>query len=268
MEEGVLMTIYAVEYIRDADEGEMYAQLFRCSDGNIYVVKLMSNPVGKKALFNELLSYRLGRLLNLSLAAGEIVVFSRERFSNPALLDEMGIQDGPHFGSLYIENALEYRSDMLPYCTNSNMLPEIIVFDHWITNYDRRLEPQNLLAVGEGPYELVLIDHAHAFNGPDWTIDAIIPWTYGDNIIWGRIYQEFVPFMDNEDPFGSALDKLESITDQEIASAFGKDLPPEWQVSKEEVKVLLFHLITRKNRLRKVIQRLKVYFPIWNSLGN
>lgn len=259
------MTIYATEYLRDVDEGEMYAQLFRCSDGNNYIVKVMSNPMGRRALFNELISYRLGRLLDLPLAKGRIIVFSKKKFNDPNWLEEMGISEGPHYGSLFIENVSEYSSDKLPYCKNIHILPEIIVFDHWITNYDRRLEPQNILVVGKKPYKLVLIDHAHAFNGPDWTIESIVPWTYGKNIIWGEIYEEFVPYMDSEDPFGLALMKLESISDKEIANAFGKDIPPEWQVSKEEVITLLFHLITRKNRIRQIIKPLKVHFPIWNS---
>jgi hypothetical protein len=261
------MAVYATEYLRDIDEGEIYAQLFRCSDGNTYVVKVMSNPIGRKALFNELVSYRLGRLLNLSLAEGRVIVFSKKFFNDPNFLDKMGIQEGPHFGSLFIKSTSRYSSDTLPFCKNLQMLPEMIVFDHWITNYDRRVEPQNILVVGKKPYELVLIDHAHAFNGPDWTIESLIPWTYGNNIIWGEVYQEFVPFMDNEDPFEMALEKLEAITDEEIAAAFGKDLPPEWQVSKEEIKTLLFHLITRKKRIRKIITRLKRYFPVWNSSG-
>ncbi|PKG21528.1 HipA family kinase [Niallia nealsonii] len=259
------MTIYATEYLGAVDEGEMYAQLFRCSDGNTYVVKAMSNPIGRRAIFNELVSYRLGRLLNLPLSYGRIIVFSKSIFNDPHLLDEKGIQEGPHFGSLFIKNASEYSPDKLYFCKNIHMLPEIIVFDHWITNYDRRLEPQNILVVGKNPYELVLIDHADAFNGPDWTIESLVSWTDSKDIIWGEIYQEFVPFIDNEDPFGLALEKLESITDEEIAAAFGKDIPSEWQVSKEEVKTLLFHLIMRKKRVRKIITHLKSYFPIWNS---
>jgi hypothetical protein len=259
------MTVYAIEYLKDVDEGEMYAQLFRCSDGNIYVVKVMSNPMGRRALFNELVSYRLGRLLNLSLAKGRIIVFTKKIFNNPKLLDEMGIHEGPHFGSLFIKNANSYTSDKLPFCKNIHMIPEMIVFDHWITNYDRRQEAQNILVVGKNPYELVLIDHADAFTGPDWTIKCLITRTNDTNIIWGSIYQEFVPFIDNNNPFGIALEKLEAITDEEIAAAFGKDLPVEWQVSKNEVKVLLHHLIVRKKKIRKIISGLKGYFPIWNS---
>ncbi|MCM2533018.1 hypothetical protein NDK43_12250 [Neobacillus pocheonensis] len=259
------MTVYATEYIRDVEEGEMYAQLFRCNDGNIYVVKVMSNPRGRRALFNELVSYQLGGLLNLPIAKGQIIVFSKDIFNDPYLLDEMGIQEGPHFGSLFIKNASSFSLDKLPFCENISMLPEMIVFDHWITNFDRWSEPQNLLVVGKEQYKLVLIDHAHAFNGPDWTIGSLIYWTKNTDIIWGGIYQEFVPFIDNEDPFALALKKLEAITNEEIAAAFGKNLPSEWQVSKEEVKTLLFHLILRKKMIRKMMADLKDYFPIWSS---
>ena len=259
------MTVYATEYIRDADEGEMMAQLFRCSDGKIYVVKVMLNPTGKRALFNELVAYRLGALLSLPVAYGQVIVFSKNRFSDPNLFDQMGIQEGPHFGSLFMEGATSYSSDKLPYCKNIYKLPDLIVFDNWISNFDRKREPQNLLIVGKKTYEFVLIDHAHAFNGPNWTIESLISWTYDTDSIWGGIYQDFIPYMDNKEPFGRALTKLNALTDREMAAAFGKDLPPEWEVSKEEVQILLFHLIKRKEMMKELITSLKGYFPIWNA---
>lgn len=259
------MSVYAVEYIKDVEEGEMAAKLFLCSDGNIYIVKLMSNPNGKRSLFNELVAYRLGTLLHLPIATGQIIIFSKHKLKDPKLLKRMAIEEGPHFGSLLINNASMYTPGKLNHCKNTSTLPEIIVFDHWISNYDRKDEPQNILISGQNPYQLAYIDHADAFNGPDWTIESLNYYTWNSQVIWGSTYDEFVPFIDNADPFGLALIKLESIKEEELAAAFGRDIPSEWQVSKEEVKTLLFHLIIRKQQMKKLIAGLRRYFPIWNS---
>ncbi|MCM3033040.1 HipA family kinase [Niallia sp. MER 6] len=259
------MSVYAVEYIKDVEEGEMAAKLFLCSDGNVYIVKLMSNPNGKRSLFNELVSYRLGELLGLPIATGKIIIFSKKKLKDPKLLKRMAIEEGPHFGSLLIKNASMYSSDKLYHCNNTFTLPEIIMFDNWISNYDRREERQNILLTGNNPYQLAFIDHADAFYGPEWSIESLNYYTWNNHVIWGSTYEEFVPFIDNADPFGLALNKLYSIKDEEIAAAFGKDIPSDWQVSKEEVKMLLFHLIIKKQQMKKTIADLRSYFPIWNS---
>jgi hypothetical protein len=47
---------------------------------------------------------------------------------------------------------------------------QVICFDEWIANYDRH--PGNLL-FGD-PDRFLLIDHGHAFTGPNWTISSLI----------------------------------------------------------------------------------------------
>jgi hypothetical protein len=259
------LTIYAVDYIKEIGTGEMQPQLFKCSDGNRYVVKLMSNPLGKKALFNELISYRLGRLLNLPIAKGCIINFSKKRLKNSSFMEKFRVQEGPHFGSLFLEGTSHFTEKNLSKCSNLDIVPEMIVFDHWISNSDRSSESQNLLIVnGEKP-SLLMIDHADAFFGPNWDIRSLIKQTENSEVIWGKNYQAFIPFIDNKNPFEKALFHIDAILNEQIAIAILRDIPKEWQVSKNELKVLLYHLITRKEHMRKILFKLKPFFPIWSS---
>ncbi|OIK08609.1 hypothetical protein BIV60_25715 [Bacillus sp. MUM 116] len=161
------MTIYAIEHIKDIGSGEMHAQLFRCSDGNSYVVKFMSNPLGRKA-FKQSSS-------------------------------------------------------------------------------------------------LALIDHADAFRKSNWNITSIFSRIDNMEVRWGQVYQEFVPYIDQKQPFQSALEKLDSIPDEQIAEIVDQALPGEWKISRDELIILLTYLIQRRENLRKIISQLKGFFPIWSS---
>ncbi|MED3562982.1 HipA family kinase, partial [Bacillus xiapuensis] len=202
------MTIYAIEHIKDIGSGEMHAQLFRCSDGYSYVVKFISNPLGRKALFNELISFRLGKLLNLPIAEGMVVHFSKNKLKNPDLMEKFKIEEGPHFGSRFLEQASHFNRLQLPLCDNIGIAPEMIVFDYWISNFDRARQPSNLLIVGKQSPSLALIDHADAFRKSNWNITSILSRIDNMEVRWGQVYQEFVPYIDQKQPFQTALEKL------------------------------------------------------------
>jgi hypothetical protein len=229
--------------------------VFLCDDGRPYVVKFLSNPQGLRILPNEWWAFQLGRLLGLPMGEAEKIVLAQDLLALPELA-EFHLQAGPHYGSLCLTDFTHCSSvEKVEKCTNLEIVPMMIVFDHWINNNDRYCSNRNLLIDMSKSWRLHLIDHGSCFYGAGWTIDVLNEHAGRVETYWGEVYQRFVPFLDQNQPFEAALKRLEALPDHQIQKAITTDIPPEWQVSDEEKDALVRHLIARKPLVRAALQR-------------
>lgn len=255
------MNVRAVHYTSAIQEGWSKPVLFRCDDGNEYVVKLMSNPQGLKVLPNEMIAYRLGRLLDLPVVKCAVVHISEELINVFPVLKDMQVKAGPHIGSLYYKNAkpLQEAHD-LEGCNNLVKAAGVIAFDHWIQNWDRSDNASNILVLEQDKQKKILmIDHANALTG-HWTIDTLKKNRRNVSVYWGRVYELLVPYIDDSRPFKQILRKIHAINKADLWTTVA-GLPPEWQVSHKEQRKLVKYLDYRKTAAAEALSQLKVYFP-------
>ena len=259
-----MTTITAARYIRPMRTGFCRPQLFECDDGNQYVIKFMSNPQGIRILPNELIAYRLGKLLHLPVVEGKIIYIPEQLIVTTPDLSPFHLTPGPHFGSVFYPNAIHATNDSISKCANLCQVPLIIVFDYWINNNDRAGSSANFIVTREDVWTLRLIDHGSCFYGAGWASDILRQNNCHIEAYWGEVYERFVPFIDGPRPFDEALALLESLSRTQIEEAV-IDIPEEWEVSQDELHVLIEHLIQRQSHVREAIEQLKPYFLIWSS---
>lgn len=248
--------IQAVRYITPLI-GWSSPHLMECSDGNLYVVKLSSNPQGVRALVNEMISCWIAQRLKLPVPDGQ-VIYIHETVRNQGLHFGFDLGLGPHFGSRYIPDCTNHPTDAeLAGCSNITQAADIIAFDYWLDNNDRfswKEYPQNILvSKGEFP-RLWIIDNANIFNGPNWTEQSVLNSVAVHRMFWGSLYAKFVPFMDSRDPFRQAIANITALPADDLLEVMDV-IPVEWGVTREEIAAVTCALNSRKS-----------YLPYWLSL--
>ncbi|KIL36978.1 hypothetical protein SD71_04585 [Cohnella kolymensis] len=254
------MNVKAVSYIRAIEEGWSRPLLFRCDDGNQYVVKLLNNPQGIKVLPNEMIAFRLGRLLHLPVGECAIVHVSGELITQSPALRDMQVKAGPHLGSVYRETVkVLQNADDLTGCCNLDKAAGMIAFDHWIQNWDRADNIGNILVSKEDDNKkIVMIDHANAFTG-SWTLDSLKENRTNRSVYWGKIYELFIPHISDKRLFKSALRQIQSLSKAELWTAMS-GLPRKWSVSHTEQRKLVKYLEYRKVAAGEALKDLRKKF--------
>jgi hypothetical protein len=129
--------------------GQTRAQLIVAEDGQQYVVKYSSNPVGRRVLVNELISSLTLKNLgirtpsNAFISVDEVVL---EHNPEIGVVSDSCIRPpsvGLHFGSRYVGSdsvrVYDFFPDqMLSLLTNLNDFFGALVFDKWFSNSDAR----------------------------------------------------------------------------------------------------------------------------------
>jgi hypothetical protein len=234
--------------------GYCQPKLFECDDGKRYVVKLMSNPQGIRALPNELIACRLGKLLKLPIVPGQIVYLPKALIKNNRELKQQRVQSGPHFGSLYIANGKEPSKQNIKKCVNLHQGVDMIVFDHWIQNDDRGID-NIILSSGDTP-KFYIIDHEGCFGGAGWYDKSLKRHRSVVKPYWSLIYKRFAPYIEWSDKtFQEPLKRLESLSFSKIRNALD-NIPQEWQLETEEIDLLADYLEKRKGLVRSAILKL------------
>ncbi|WP_110932900.1 HipA family kinase [Paenibacillus bouchesdurhonensis] len=253
----------AIQYIKPMEQGWTQPHIFRCDDLNTYVVKLINNPDGTGVLANEWIAGRLGSLLHLPIANSRIIVITHDLLDMYPELKKLDITSGLHIGSCFEEYGVNVGEHVdLSDCRNLHHAAGMIVFDHWINNWDRHITQANLLYL-QDKQEILLIDHSDAFFGPDWDMDE---WWENEEleVFWGPLYEKFAPYIDNSDPFEEYLDAIESLEEADLRNAI-HGIPHQWSIPEDDLDQLVDFLLFRKDRVRFALGELIEHFPIWHS---
>ncbi|MFM9281767.1 HipA family kinase [Paenibacillus jiagnxiensis] len=258
--------LQAVTYVRSLF-GWSKPHLMQCSDGNLYVVKLSSNPQGIRALANEMICCRLAKLLNLPVPDGQ-VIHIHESLRTQFLELGFNIGDGPHFGSRYIPDSTDNPSDEeLGSCINIAQAADMITFDYWLDNNDRYLwrdYGQNILVSRGSDSQIWMIDNANILSGPNWTPESVLNSVSEYRKFWGPLYAKFVPYLDGPNPFDSAIAAINALPSSDLLDITA-DLPVEWGVNRRELVTVSFALDCRRWNLSNWLLQLKDHFPLWRS---
>lgn len=243
--------------------------LVRCSDGNSYYVKFAQNPEGPRVLVNEFVAGSLAILLDLPVPKFEFIDVQQD-FINVFSPDlPFPVTAGIHFGSQEVKKALAITNGkMLDELSNSEIVPMLLLFDHWIHNADRDKNKGNLL-LNLSTKELIVIDHTHVFEiGPLWDAvqlqHRIAETSIAPLDLEGFVYHRLIRFVKGNDPFAPALDRFNSLVKESVVSIVG-EIPEEWGCTEQEKHILLEYLMNRHSLIPSVPQLLRSQLPYWKG---
>lgn len=241
-------------------------------DGEPYIVKFKQNPEGLRVLANEYVCAKLAKKLHLPIPNPALIQVSDEFIKDfgTKISDHVGeqITTGIHFGTKKLKKAYPLtNADMIYLARNVHIVPEILLFDHWIHNSDRDRNGGNLL-FDAVKMELVILDHTHAFDlGPIWTATQLTQRMNDRYIIFdtsGYVYKKLVPHIRGNQPFHSILDKMSRLTRDDLWNIIDS-IPDQWEVCEEDKIALHSYLWNRLNRIEEVLPLLKPVLPFWKG---
>lgn len=225
------MSVTAVEYREELATGSTRPLVLLCEsptgEAQDYVVKLRSSSkTGPFGLASEWLCSGLASSLNLSIpspAVVEIVPEFANSVPNDAIRARLLENLGPNFGSVFWSGGYSTWPRGRPLSRQLRpVAADILCFDVFIQNLDRRPEKPNVLWRGE---EIAVVDHELAFPFP-FLVGCNEPWT--DPFVAGiRQHVFFSSLKGNLDSLDRFQGAVESITDRDLGSLF-QDLPGEW----------------------------------------
>ena len=264
--------VTAVQHVRRM-RGGAQAQLMRCSDGRLYVVKFRNNPQSVRVLANEFLVTHLAERIGLPVApvavvevGGWLIEHSPEMTVQLAA-KTIPCEPGLSFGSQYCVPPCEGQSfDWLPQTQldrvrNLGAFAGALALDKWTCNADSR-QAVFWRKARERKYTATFIDHGYCFNAGEWTFpDSPLRGTYG----WNDVYAD-VRGWESFEPWVTKIEEL----DEAALMSLGETLPPEWYGGDwDELAKLLTTLAKRRTRVRELIDEFRRStrnpFPNWRE---
>lgn len=224
-------------------------------DGHRYVVKLMANKVGPKALANEWLGWRLARRVGLCVPRGEMVCIPPTLVRKSRYLRRVCADEGVHFGSRYLAGC-EYVGRRVMRCSvNKDEVVGTMLFDHLLYNDDRTLNRKNFLARWEGRgYRIYAIDHSHLLGSGRWTEESILRRSESHEINQRRAFGWLLRHYLTWEKLAPYAARINSITDDEVADIIA-EIPPAWLTDAERDIVLRFWQ-TKRPQTEEVAERI------------
>ena len=239
--------------------GKTQSQLIQCSDGYLYVVKFLNNPLHSRVLVNEMLGAQLALMLGLPVPDIRCVNVSEEFVKDSKHLvikidgDEEPCATGVQYGSRY--PGRPHRTmviDSLPAeylreVRNRECFFGAFIFDLWTCNCDaRQMIFYRIVDDKAATYSALLIDNDGCFNGPEWTLSE----NRNRRLICERKGSKQAYNPESFEPF---LGAVEEINPSDLESC-GRNIPEEWYDGKnDELEQLLEKLYDRRTKIRREI---------------
>jgi len=262
--------VAAIQHVRSMHGGAQ-AQLMRCSDGKLYVVKFRNNPQDVRILANEFIVSKLARLVGLTVPAPAIVEVEEWLVENSPGLTiklvgrEIPCASGLQFGSQYAIDPIMGRIvDFIPATflgrvRNIEEFAGILAVDKWTNNSDGR-QAVYFRRSRERKYTATFIDYGYCFNGGEWTFpDYPLRGAFPRNDVYRDItgWESFEPW----------LSRMENL-DKDLIWGVAGSVPPVWYNSQwDELRQLAETLIKRQAIIRDLIRGFQASprrpFPKW-----
>lgn len=248
-------------------KGVSGSHYLECDDGNIYVVKFLTEDDSDKTIINEFLSYLIGSRLNCPLSDFKFVVIPKELILLDPDLSKRNIKIEPtpihHFGSLKLENAFDFEDPRFPktqdYKTtldrieNKSQMPSVVILDNLVIHNDRHFGNNMLQVTSQTPlkYKYYCVDFSVAFKGHKWINNHL---AMEPNL--AKLSPSCLPMLSLplEEPqqMEEEIRKLEAIKDDEI-SGFVAAIPSSWHISNSERQTLETFLKKRRDRIKEIL---------------
>lgn len=207
--------------------GVTMPRLMEGSDGKLYVVKLMGNRVGAKALANEWLGWRLGKRLGLPVLRSEVARIAPRVATSPALR-RMCQAGEVHFATRYLASSEYVGRHAMMYAVNKDEVVGAMLFDHLLYNEDRTLNRKNLLARRERcGARIYVIDHSHLLGSGRWQAQSILARsediTVDRRLAYGWLLRHYI----TRERLEAHVARIRAVRAEEIEAILA-EIPPAW----------------------------------------
>lgn len=253
--------LIGLNYLGPVGRGVTTPQLFRATDGKVYVVKLQKNRLGPKVLANEFLGARLGEILGLCFPPGDVIRLDEQVLKSSRRPLPSSIVPGKHFACQYLSNTRYLNSFNLRKAGNKEEMAGVILFDHLFHNADRTLNWRNLLLRREeGGYKIYAIDNSHLFRRGRWTKASLEKMAPQIKINKFRIYGTLLKRVMRPEYFAGYLAKLQQLSDSDLQTLVD-EIPSEWLPYSGDRQALHQFLITRRDMAGDIVTCLCSLIP-------
>jgi hypothetical protein len=228
--------------------GETQPQVFECSDGEDWVLKLPGNPHLATGLcadwIGTVLAQRAGvPVIECNLVEVDELALSTMRLDTPA---HSWATSGIAFGSRYLRDAKDVTGlEGAVHAISADDRARIVVTDTWLDVLDRKKPGQgqwNLLMrtdVGRGA--IVVIDYGMALG------ELLGPPLLAPVQMEVRVPPEWRPHLDRTE-IRAAIAAAEAIPGEDIRAVV-QSLPPAWRAAAPRATELPNYLLTRQSSL-------------------
>jgi hypothetical protein len=253
--------LVALNYLGSVGRGVTRPQLFRATDGKVYVVKLQNNRLGPKVLANELLGARFGQILGLCFPPGDVIKIDEQVLKNSRRPLPAKIRPGRHFACQFLSNTRYLGPFNLRKADNKEEMAGVILFDHLFHNFDRTLNWRNLLLRREAKgYRIYAIDNSHLFRRGRWTKESLQKLAPQIKINRFRTYGTLLKRCLRPELFDSYLAKIRQLSDGFLQSLV-EEIPSEWLPHAGDREALQQFLITRRDMAGDIVTCLCALIP-------
>lgn len=258
-----------VSYFQRAIEnGITRPSLVQATDSKEYVLKARNEEgTNGKTLLNELIGYRLGKLLDVPMPNLKLLRLEKDFIENNDFYRDIGAKSGICVGSEYLKGNAKVNPVILDRASNVSDIPGIILFDQVIMNNDRAENDGNLFFERKTK-KIIAIDHSHVFTSDIWDVGQIN--RLNDTIpsivknIDGQVYKYCSPFVNGNSPFHYCKMKYDSITLERLDEVFS-DIPLEWNISEEEIIGLKEFVWGQIQHIDEILEEMKPHFSYWKG---
>lgn len=241
--------------------GATTPQLFRASDGKVYVVKLQNNRMGPKVLANELLGSKMGEMLGLCFPRGGVIKIEEQVVRRSRILLTAGVTPGRHYACEFLSHTGYVTRNSLGKASNRGQMAGVMLFDHMFHNLDRTLNRRNLLVRREGGgLKIYAIDNSHLFRRGRWTVESLEKLAPSIKINRHRAYGWLLKHYLTPGDFTPYLERIQAITDSQLAELV-ESIPREWLPQESERQALERYLVTRRDMVGEIAVCLRALIP-------
>jgi hypothetical protein len=127
----------------------------------------------------------------------------------------------------------------------------MVVFDHWVSNADRRRQNILLLQAEPSKFYAYMIDHGNCFPGRmNWNIQSLTQMP--QSLKMRTVHKWCISLLGSRKEITHYIHKIQSIPDEKINEIVGS-IPDDWGITEKESNALFLQLEKGKKVLEEIV---------------
>lgn len=232
----------------------------------LLVLKCQNKYQTGKALFNELIGYRLARALSLPVPEQQLIYLSQDMIDANKQFQEINAQAGICFASRWINTTSGACPNFFRHATNKEDFAGILLIDQLLENIDRGANRGNWLFEKETK-RIVLIDFGAIFRiAQIWdqyslSQDMEMPLTVLEELN-GPLYQAMIKQIKGKQAFAKIEQRIDDLSDDAKADIFREIPLTDWGITNEDLQAAKKFIYFQLNRCQEIVAVLQEHFKL------
>jgi len=239
---------------RDLKEWESRPQLFQCSDGAEWVLKLMGNNLGSASLATDWVGSALATMIGVPTPEPNIVEVSGDALRTAPESVQEWARPGPAFGSALVSQYVNlFGMAQLTQCVNLRDIGKMVVLDTWIEVLDRQ-KPDGkwnlLIDNADDEPQLRVIDYGFSLSETLRPRDAV---PLGEPAKLLACPPSLRPHID----WGAAREAVRAMLDisrDQVAEVI-QSIPAEWGIDDEQRRAIIEYMFSRRELIGQLVEQ-------------